>query len=55
MKYATQELILHDGSMKNGVSFITIFACHIRKVYTLVASGVIEEQHMFFLFFLSIH
>ena len=43
MKDATRGSILYDGWTKNGVNFVAIFACYIKKVGTSSSSGVIEE------------
>ena len=43
MKDATRGSILHDGWTKNGVHFVAIFSCYIKKVGTSSSSGVIEE------------
>ena len=46
MKYATQESILHDGSMKNGVRFIAIFEYNIIKVSTMLLLACLSMHYI---------
>ena len=55
MKDATRGSILHDVWMNNGVHFVAIFACYIKKIGTSSSSVVIEETHIVFLALLEIH
>ena len=55
MKDANRGLILHDGWTNNGVFFVEMFACYIKKVVTSLSSGVIEEPQIVLLAFLPIH